>query len=86
VIPVSDKIQNLHDWLLLPPEMRRGSAGAAVVLDEIAASHADLLAACEDLTREYESLWSEMADGQFGKPNSPAYKRALSALAKARGA
>jgi hypothetical protein len=47
VIPVSDKIKNLHDWLLLPPEMRRGSAGAAVVLDEIAASHAALLAACE---------------------------------------
>jgi hypothetical protein len=47
VIPVSDKIKNLHDWLLLPPEMRRDSAGAAAVLGEIAASHADLLAACE---------------------------------------
>jgi hypothetical protein len=40
-------IANLHDWLLLPPEMRRGSAGAAVVLGEIAANYAELLAACE---------------------------------------
>jgi hypothetical protein len=47
VIPVSDKISNLRDWLMLPPEMRRDSAGAAVVLGEIAASHAGLLAACE---------------------------------------
>jgi hypothetical protein len=47
VIPVSDKVENLRDWLLLPPEMRRDSAGAAVILGEIAASHADLLGACE---------------------------------------
>jgi hypothetical protein len=71
---------------LLPPEMRRDSAGAAVVLGEIAASHAGLLAALESLKCEYESFWSETTDGQFGRPNTPAYLRALSALAKARGA
>jgi hypothetical protein len=58
---------------------------AALIVRAVNA-HADLLKALESLTHEYESLWSEMTDEEFGKPNSPAYKRALSALAKARGA
>jgi hypothetical protein len=85
VIPVSDKIENLHDWLMLPPEMRRNSAGAAVILGEIAASHADLLAACEavdalDCCTGYsfpESDWPLFWE---------ALEKARAALAKARGA
>jgi hypothetical protein len=82
VIPVSDQIENLHDWLMLPPEMRRDSAGAAVILGEIAASHANLLGALEAL-----------ADVQNGPPLhkyaadwEAAMQKARTALAKARGA
>jgi hypothetical protein len=62
-----------------------GAVDAALIVRAVNA-HADLLAALESLSREYESLWSATTDGQFGKPNSPAYKRALSVLADARGA
>jgi hypothetical protein len=85
VIPVSDKIKNLHDWLLLPPEMRRDSAGAAVILGEIAASHADLLGACEAI----DAL--DCCTG-YSFPDSDwplfweALEKARAALAKARGA
>jgi hypothetical protein len=58
---------------------------AALIVRAVNA-HADLLAALENLKREYESLWSEATDDQHGRPNAPAYKRAKAALAKARGA
>jgi hypothetical protein len=81
VIPVSDKIKNLHDWLMLPPGMRRDSAGAAVVLGEIAASHADLLAACEEMYRVLRDGMTADYDEM-----TAALGRARAALAKARGA
>jgi hypothetical protein len=81
VIPVSDKIENLHDWLLLPLEMRCNSAGAAVVLGEIAASHADLLAACEEMYRVLRDGMTADYDEM-----TAALGRARAALAKTRGA
>jgi hypothetical protein len=88
VIPVSDKISNLRDWLLLPPGMRRGSAGAAVVLDEIAASHADLLAALERLAK-IDLLWAWDGSLTIEENCERARKQVASvanaAIAKARG-
>jgi hypothetical protein len=80
VIPVSDKIENLHDWLLLPLEMRRNSAGAAVVLGEIAASHADLLAACEAVLD-----WVRPQSGDSDE-QCEVYDQVRAAIARARGA
>jgi hypothetical protein len=84
VIPVSDKIANLRDWLMLPPEMRRGSAGAAVVLDEIAASHADLLAACEAIDALDCCTGYSFPDSDWPR-FWEALEKARAALAKARG-
>jgi hypothetical protein len=85
VIPISDKIENLHDWLLLPLEMRRNSAGAAVVLGEIAASHADLLAACEAIDALDCCTGYSFPDSDWPR-FWEALEKARAALAKAKGA
>jgi hypothetical protein len=88
MIPVSDKIENLHDWLLLPLEMRRNSAGAAVVLGEIAASHADLLAAAEAVLVSASFQEEEANEQGWGHVEIPRrdIARIREAVAKAKGA
>jgi hypothetical protein len=94
VIPVSDKIANLHDWLLLPLEMRRNSAGAAVVLGEIAASHADLLEAAEAVLASLRAGLGEITGQGVRSPafhsradeTAAALRDLKAAVARARGA
>lgn len=44
----------------------------------------DLFVVLRDLVAEYEGFWNEATDGEYGKPNSPAYVRALDLLARFR--
>jgi hypothetical protein len=44
--------------------------------DELRETVKALRAALGELLNDYEFSWSELTDGQYGKPNTPAYVRA----------
>jgi hypothetical protein len=47
--PVRDQINDLWNWLKLPPAMRRDANGALVTLENIAAGHDAVVAALEKM-------------------------------------
>jgi hypothetical protein len=92
--PVDDRIKDLRSWMASWAGGTPGCDGALVVLSEIEASHAALLAAAEAVLASLSAGLGEIAEQGVHSPafqsrsdeTAAAFRDLKTAVAKARGA
>lgn len=75
---VSDRIDDLADWLKIPAPLREDASGALAVLAGIKADHAELMAAVQGALAEYQSY---LTSGEGPRAFIPSMERLREAAA-----